>query len=346
MFFRMNNLCLSVTLTQNACSLSGRGICPLSHGSASATSRRLSQYCVTLDRIPLHFSMYFVVSLRQRSGTPWFANVTLAIAATQTSRRGWDCECVCTAVSTRPGSWLRYGISRPPAGQQGSGGVPQRRFESTGAERMTALGEPFPGAWSSESSPNEPSPVAEYPEELECDVATIVGRPLRLRPVRANDAGKLMAFHARLSPDSIYRRYFVSHPVLTQQEVDHFTQVDYQDRLALVIVDDDEIVAICRYERLPETSTGEVAFIVRDDFQHLGLGHILLDKLAKAAWSRGLTKFSGVTLRENRGMISIFEHSGFPVSVSYCDEEYYVSFSIDPRERVVINADSPQQGSK
>jgi hypothetical protein len=68
--------------------------------------------------------------------------------------------------------------------------------------------------------------------------------------------------------------------------------------------------------------------------------------LAKAAWSRGLTKFSGVTLRENRGMISIFEHSGFPVSVSYRDEEYYVSFSIDPRERVVINADSPQQGSK
>jgi len=176
---------------------------------------------------------------------------------------------------------------------------------------MTALGEPFPGACHRNPHPTNRRQLPST-RGVECDVATIVGRPLRLRPVRANDAGKLMAFHARLSPDSIYRRYFVSHPVLTQQEVDHFTQVDYQDRLALVIVDDDEIVAICRYERLPETSTGEVAFIVRDDFQHLGLGHILLDRLAKAAWSRGLTKFSGVTLRENRGMISIFEHSGFP----------------------------------
>src|ERR1019366_10619316 len=147
---------------------------------------------------------------------------------------------------------------------------------------------------------------------------------MHLRPVRSDDGERLVAFHAHLSPDSIYLRYFSLHPLLTQQEVHHFTRVDYLDRLALVIVDGEEIVAIGRYERLPVSTTGEVAFIVRDDFQRRGLGHILLDHLAKAAWSRGLTTFSAVTLSENRGMIAVFEHSGFPVTASRRDEEYYV----------------------
>lgn len=191
-----------------------------------------------------------------------------------------------------------------------------------------------------------PSFDVEYPGELECDVVSKFEHPLRLRPVRSNDAERLVAFHARLSPDSIYRRYFSSRPSLTPQEVDHLTQVDYLERLALVIVNGDEIVAICRYERIPSTTTGEVAFIVRDDYQHLGLGHILLEHLAKAAWSRGLTKFSGVTMRENRGMIAIFEHSGYPVKVSHQDEEYYVSFSINPADRAAVTPAAQQRGAK
>lgn len=182
--------------------------------------------------------------------------------------------------------------------------------------------------------------------ELESDVASVSCGTLHLRPVHRDDAARLVAFHGHLSPDSIYRRYFSTHPLLTPAEVQHLTRVDYRDRLALVIVDGDEIVAICRYERLPETSTAEVAFVVRDDFQHQGLGHILLDHLAKAAWSRGLTRFTGVTLRDNGGMIAIFEHSGFPVEVSHHDDEYSVSFSIDPRERAVVNSDPHRRDAR
>lgn len=204
---------------------------------------------------------------------------------------------------------------------------------------MIAVREPPPNARTSDQSLDDLPVGLGYPGELECDVASIFDHPLRLRPVRSDDAQRLVAFHARLSPDSIYRRYFSLRPLLTPQEVDHLTRVDYLDRLALVIVDADEIVAVGRYERIPLSTTGEVAFIVRDDFQHRGLGHVLLDELAKAAWSRGLTRFSAITLRENRGMIAVFEHSGFPVTVSHRDEEYYVSFSIDPAERAQVNLD-------
>ena len=62
--------------------------------------------------------------------------------------------------------------------------------------------------------------------------------------------------------------------------------MDYVDRLALVIEDGDELVAVARYERYPDTPNAEVAFLVRDDYQHLGLGHRLLESLADAAWAR------------------------------------------------------------
>jgi len=171
----------------------------------------------------------------------------------------------------------------------------------------------------------------QFPEELQIDFRVANGAELRLRPIRCNDAEKLVAFHAHLSFDSIYRRYFSLHPVLSATEVKHFTQVDYVNRLALVIEDGDELVAVGRYDRYPEGTTAEVAFVVRDDYQHLGLGHRLLDALAAAAWERGITDFSAETLSSNRAMMSVFRHSGFPVTSSREYNEVSVRFPIDPR---------------
>ena len=202
------------------------------------------------------------------------------------------------------------------------------------------------GPLSSESTPGtvsiDQSLVTSYPENLECDITDARGRQLHLRPIRADDAEALVSFHSHLSPDSIYRRYFAMHPLLSPSEVSHLTQVDYQERFALIILDGEEIVAVGRYDGLPPGTTAEVAFLVRDDFQRRGLGRILLNKLASAAWSRGLTRFSAVTMRENRGMITVFEHCGFPVKLSADGEERYVTFPIDPAMRTGVATGSSQ----
>lgn len=193
-------------------------------------------------------------------------------------------------------------------------------------------------------SPGAESNSVGYPEELVNDIVVPTGVALRLRPIRRDDAERLVAFHSRLSPISIYRRYFSLHPSLAEEEVSHLTRVDYVNRLALVVEVGSDIVAIGRYERLPSTTTGEVAFVVRDDFQHLGLGHLLLDKLAQAAWVRGITHFSAVTFVDNGAMIAVFEHSGFPVTTSHRDEELTVSFPIDPSCRSVVASPDDQPG--
>lgn len=172
-----------------------------------------------------------------------------------------------------------------------------------------------------------------YPSELEEEFEVSTGASLRLRPIRGDDDERLVAFHQRLSFDSIYRRYFYEHPRLSHDEVRHLTQVDYVDRLALVIEDGEELVAVGRYDRSPNTTTAEVAFVVRDDYQHLGLGHRLLDTLTDAAWARGITTFSAETLYTNRDMMSLFRHSGHTLTTSVSRGDISVRFSIDPAER-------------
>ena len=60
----------------------------------------------------------------------------------------------------------------------------------------------------------------------ESDVLLADGRPAQLRPARAGDREALREFHARLSEDTVYFRYFSSKPRLSDRFVEAFTHVD------------------------------------------------------------------------------------------------------------------------
>ena len=158
--------------------------------------------------------------------------------------------------------------------------------------------------------------VSRYPVELEREWTTRLGTIVRVRPIRPDDAPQLLLFHRQLSPSSVYRRHFFTHPELSPSEVAHFTQVDYLDRLALIAEDAGHMVAVGRYERSPGTTEAEVAFVVADAYQHLGIGTMLLDHLAYAARPNGISTFVATTLADNRNMVDVFLHSGFTVTMT------------------------------
>ena len=126
-----------------------------------------------------------------------------------------------------------------------------------------------------------------YPSELAGDVETTGGLTVHLRPIRPDDGGRLQEFHERLSPQSVYRRFFFMHLRLSVPETERFTHVDYVDRLALVVEYGGRLVAVGRYERLPDSADAEVAFVVADELQHQGIGTMLLEHLADAALKNG-----------------------------------------------------------
>ena len=88
-----------------------------------------------------------------------------------------------------------------------------------------------------------------------------------VRPITSADSGALMRFHDHLSAKSIQLRYFSPHKDLSPSEVAHFTQVDGEARVALVVERARELIAVGRYDRLDDHRLAEVAFVVADAYQ-------------------------------------------------------------------------------
>ena len=156
------------------------------------------------------------------------------------------------------------------------------------------------------------------------------GSVVHVRPILPGDGDALVAFHDGLSSRSVYRRFFFVHPHLTADEVERFTHVDYVGRLALVAFDGDRMVGVGRYERLPSGDEAEVAFVVTDDHQHLGIGTLLLDHLADVARGHGITTFVAQTMSDNRDMVGMFLASGFPVETASSAGTVSLWFAIEP----------------
>ncbi|MFC9790293.1 GNAT family N-acetyltransferase [Rhodococcus sp. NPDC127528] len=170
------------------------------------------------------------------------------------------------------------------------------------------------------------------------DVLAADGGAVHLRPIRPEDADKLVAFHAKLSERTRYLRYFGPYPTMSNRDLVRFTTVDHRDRVAFVAVLGDEIIAVGRYERLLDVGDGksaEVAFVVADAHQGRGLGPILLEHLAGAAAENGLTMFVAEVLAENRNMVSVFREAGYQVSRSFEGGVLRLEFAIDPTEALL-----------
>ncbi len=173
-----------------------------------------------------------------------------------------------------------------------------------------------------------------YPSGLECEVASSDGRlRFQLRPIRSDDGQRLVAFHDHLSDRSCFLRFFSLHPHLSPGEVERFTHVDYQNRLALVALFHGRIIGVGRYDRLPESDVAEVAFVVADDDQHHGIGSLLLDVLASAARERGVGTFVAEALHENHPMLDVFFHSGFDVTSHLDYGTVSLRFPLEPTRR-------------
>jgi acyl-CoA synthetase (NDP forming)/GNAT superfamily N-acetyltransferase len=188
----------------------------------------------------------------------------------------------------------------------------------------------------------------QYPGHWEADVVLADGGTAHLRPIRPGDAGLLREFYARLSPESIYYRFFSPRPRLTDHEIEHFTTVDHVDRVALIATIGEAMVAVVRYDRLgtgdpravagasepaPERSeTAEVAFLVEDAHQGRGLGSVLLEHIAEAARERGVRRFIADVLPANLRMSKVFRDAGYEAEQRFEDGVLLLTLDLRPTE--------------
>ncbi len=139
------------------------------------------------------------------------------------------------------------------------------------------------------------------------------GSTAAIRPITPADAPTLADFHVRQSDSSRYRRFFSPKPTLSTSDLERFTNVDFVDRVALVVEDRGEFVAWASYERLQNRTDAEVAFMVGDEHHGKGIATLLLEHLAAIARTNGIERFTAQTLGDNGAMLAVFSKAGWPV---------------------------------
>ncbi|MFL6127873.1 MAG: GNAT family N-acetyltransferase [Mycobacteriales bacterium] len=172
-----------------------------------------------------------------------------------------------------------------------------------------------------------------YPAGWEADVAVSDGGVVHVRPIRPDDRDRLIALHSRLSERTVYLRYFAPHPTLSERDLDRLTTVDHRDRVALVALLGEDLVAVGRYDRIGGTRDAEVAFVVDDAQQGRGIGSLLLEHLAAAARERGIQRFVAEVLAENSRMVRVFRDAGYTAQYSYDSGVVELSFPIAPTDQ-------------
>jgi GNAT superfamily N-acetyltransferase len=144
------------------------------------------------------------------------------------------------------------------------------------------------------------------------------GTLVSIRPIRPDDAPRLQALFARLSPDTISYRFLGRRRELPCEEAKGLAEVDYQTQMALVATGDqeggEEVIAVARYAVLPDTcpAEAEAAIVVEDRYQGKGLGTVLLERLVTYARKHGIRAFLATIRHGNSRMMRFIRRSGLP----------------------------------
>jgi len=162
-----------------------------------------------------------------------------------------------------------------------------------------------------------PEKKGEYPEELEIYKATKNGLEIFLRPVKISDEPLLKEFFYSLSDKSLYRRFISSRVDMPHERLQEYTIINYTKEMVILAINKkdkkDEILGLGQYSIYENSLTAEVAFLVKDEWQNMGIGMELLSYLTYLAKKQGLSGFTAEVLRENTAMIHLFESMGFDI---------------------------------
>jgi GNAT superfamily N-acetyltransferase len=177
----------------------------------------------------------------------------------------------------------------------------------------------------------EPSEISGYPrtENLRNGLA------VTFRPLCADDREKIALAVRQLDRDSIYTRLFAFRSELTEAGLDRIMVVDpVRDVMLVVTVGagaQEIVVASGRFIAAPGDGaprSGEVAFVVEEDYQGLGIAGRLLHYLTDIARARGVAMFEADVLAKNKAMLAVFARSGLPMRQRRDGGTVHVSLSV------------------
>ena len=167
--------------------------------------------------------------------------------------------------------------------------------------------------------------IRPYPTQYVVPWTLRDGNQIVIRPIRPEDEPPMVKFHETLSDRSVYLRYFCSLSLSRRVAHERLLRIcfgDYDREMALVAeltdpgTGEHRIMGVGRLSKLRSGNEAEVAVLVSDQYQKLGLGYELLRRIVEIARDEKLTQVSAEMLPDNLAMQVIMKRLGFRVRAS------------------------------
>jgi acyl-CoA hydrolase/RimJ/RimL family protein N-acetyltransferase len=147
-------------------------------------------------------------------------------------------------------------------------------------------------------------------EDYKSRVVLKNGKFMTVRPLLPSDEIAYRNFFYSLKEETVYLRFFHRLKVFSHKMAqEHWAQLDYRKNISLIGTvrnkGNKEVIAIGSYAEI-DTNQAEVAFVVREDFQNMGIAGYLLQALEEVAVSNGFKAFYASILPENKSMLHVF----------------------------------------
>ncbi|MEJ2037887.1 MAG: GNAT family N-acetyltransferase [Desulfosarcinaceae bacterium] len=147
------------------------------------------------------------------------------------------------------------------------------------------------------------------------------------------DERRIQEHYYALDKKDVFLRFFHEKTTFGRSEVEEKSQIDYIKDMTLIgVVGEsgfDRVVAIGEYLLLVKQNLAEVAFSVSKDFQGMGLGKILIHKLAQAARENGIAGLGAYTSPQNKAMIALFKVLPYKATTSFDGETISLECKFD-----------------
>lgn len=172
-----------------------------------------------------------------------------------------------------------------------------------------------------------------YPVGEERTVMLKNGTSILIRPARASDVAGLQDIFYDMSKEDVYTRFFRGMRSLSASEAQFMCNVNYDTDVAFLAVvgtrENEKIVGSSCYVVNLSTNTAEVGYMIRSEWQCMGIGKVLQERMKEYAKARGIRGFTGEILAGNTKMINLAKKACNNVSLKSCGTYYEFTILFD-----------------
>jgi GNAT superfamily N-acetyltransferase len=152
---------------------------------------------------------------------------------------------------------------------------------------------------------------------------SISGETVTIRPIRITDAAMEAEFIGRLSAESKHYRFLGGVKELSAVEVRQLCDVDGKHSMAFVATvhrdGGEREIGVSRYAPNSRADVREIAVTVADEWQHRGLGTLLMKQLIQSARSNGVKELYSIDLADNSAMHALATDLGMSAHTDPAD---------------------------